>query len=386
MKIFHFFSTIIHVVILSALSVYSANAKEEIIIADLRIVYERGFFDETSFSGDISDIRFYMGSDYLGSSDRVVIDYNISGGVFDLNTFLVQGLRMKEDGVDIFIDRFSIENMVIDNQVFNLMAPDSLGTPKIYKTGDILIEDVNFEFDGSRISLDKFYLSNINLLPFQASYIPDYDSEIYLDRFTVALSPYDPTLAEYHMILNMLGINDITLNMNSVASHRNVGDRYRQVGTSEIELIGFGSLESYSDIEYLKQSYHMLNQTNFENIDPDQALLLFSSLGGGIFFNSFELSYTDKGLMDYAFTFASQSTGMNRNDIADMSVMMMQTQLMQFPDIANMVIPPVERFIRRGGRIVISIEPTVNLPVISLVPLMASPADAINVLGVRVYN
>ena len=59
---------------------------------------------------------------------------------------------------------------------------------------------------------------------------------------------------------------------------------------------------------------------------------------------------------------------------------------MQFPDIADLIIPPIERFIRRGGRIVVSAKPTVSLPIISYLPLMESPSDAINVLGVRVTN
>ncbi len=72
--------------------------------------------------------------------------------------------------------------------------------------------------------------------------------------------------------------------------------------------------------------------------------------------------------------------------LPDMSVMMLQAELMQFPELANMVIPPIEQFIKRGGRLVVSIEPSVKLPVISMVPLMSSPADAISVMGLRVSN
>ena len=93
-----------------------------------------------------------------------------------------------------------------------------------------------------------------------------------------------------------------------------------------------------------------------------------------------------RGFMDYAFTLASQSSGMTRDDIADLAVMSIQGELMQFPDIADLIIPPIERFIQRGGRIVVSAEPTFSLPIISYLPLMESPSDAINVLGVRVTN
>ena len=370
-------------IMMSFMAVFAANAQDDIFIGEMRIAYERGYFDQNTLKGDVSDIRFYAGNDYLGSSERLVLDYDLSGGVFRLNTFLVEGMRMNDENVDIFLGRMSIEDMVMDDQILDTVIN---GGFSVYRTGEIVINDLDIEAEGSRISIEQFSMSNIPLLPYEGASIPDYDSEFILEKFTIALSPYDPTLAEYHMMLNMLGINDITINANSIASHRNVGNRYRQISTGDIELVGLGTFETYGDLEYLKPTYHMINQSDFENIEPDQALLMLSSLGGGIFINSLELSYSDNGLMDYALSLAGQTSGMTRGDIADMTVMMMQAELMQYPDLANMVIPPLEQFIKRGGRLVVSIEPTVSLPIISLPPLMSSPAEAINVLGLRVSN
>ena len=370
-------------IMMSFMAVFAANAQDDIFIGEMRIAYERGYFDQNTLKGDVSDIRFYAGNDYLGSSERLVLDYDLTGGVFRLNTFLVEGMRMNDENVDIFLGRMSIEDMVMDDQILDTVIN---GGFSVYRTGEIVINDLDIEAEGSRISIEQFSMSNIPLLPYEGASIPDYDSEFILEKFTIALSPYDPTLAEYHMMLNMLGINDITINANSIASHRNVGNRYRQISTADIELVGLGTFETYGDLEYLKPTYHMINQSDFENIEPDQALLMLSSLGGGIFINSLELSYSDNGLMDYALSLAGQTSGMTRGDIADMTVMMMQAELMQYPDLANMVIPPLEQFIKRGGRLVVSIEPTVSLPIISLPPLMSSPAEAINVLGLRVSN
>lgn len=370
-------------IMMSFMAVFAANAQDDIFIGEMRIAYERGYFDQNTLKGDVSDIRFYAGNDYLGSSERLVLDYDLTGGVFRLNTFLVEGMRMNDENVDIFLGRMSIEDMVMDDQILDTVIN---GGFSVYRTGEIVINDLDIEAEGSRISIEQFSMSNIPLLPYEGASIPDYDSEFILEKFTIALSPYDPTLAEYHMMLNMLGINDITINANSIASHQNVGNRYRQISTADIELVGLGTFETYGDLEYLKPTYHMINQSDFENIEPDQALLMLSSLGGGIFINSLELSYSDNGLMDYALSLAGQTSGMTRGDIADMTVMMMQAELMQYPDLANMVIPPLEQFIKRGGRLVVSIEPTVSLPIISLPPLMSSPAEAINVLGLRVSN
>ena len=370
-------------IMMSLVAVFAAHAQDDIFIGDMRIAYERGYFDQNTLQGDVSDIRFYAGNDYLGSSERLVLDYDIIGGLFKLNTFLVEGMRMNDENMDIYLSRMSIEDMVMDDQFLDTVIGGGIS---VYRTGDIVVNDLDIEAEGSRISIERFSISNIPILPYEGASIPDYDSEFILEKLTIALSPYDPTLAEYHMMLNMLGINDITMNANSIASHRNVGNRYRQVSTADIELVGLGTFETYGDLEYLKPTYHMMNQSDFENIEPDQALLMLSSLGGGIFINSLELSYRDKGLMDYALSLAGQTSGMTRGDIADMTVMTMQAELMQYPDLANMVIPPLEQFIKRGGRLVVSIEPTVSLPIISLPPLMSSPAEAINVLGLRVSN
>ena len=371
---------------LAMLAVLPAHAQDEFTLGDMRIVYDSGYFDTDSLKGDLSNIRFYSGNSYIGSSDRLVIDYTLASGVFKLNTFLVEGLRFSDDDVNIYMESMSIENMIIDDQVLDQAFLESDAGVKVYNSGEIRINDIDIEAEGSRISLSELYVSDIPILPYQASTIPDYDSEIYIDRLTIALSPYDPSLAEYNMMLNMIGINDITVNMNSISSHRNIGDRYRQISNAEIQFVGLGTVETYGDIEYLKQTYHMFNENDFEDIDPSQALLVLSSFGGGIFINSIEMSYTDRGFMDYAFTLASQSSGMTRDDIADLAVMSIQGELMQFPDIADLIIPPIERFIRRGGRIVVSAEPTVSLPIISYLPLMESPSEAINVLGVRVTN
>ena len=370
-------------IMMSLVAVFAAHAQDDIFIGDMRIAYERGYFDQNTLQGDVSDIRFYSRNDYLGSSERLVLEYDFTGGVFKLNTFLVEGMRINDENVDIYLGQMSIEDMVIDDQFLNTVIDGGIS---VYRTGDIVVNDLDIEAEGSRISIERFSISNIPLLPYEGASIPDYDSEFILEKLTIALSPYDPTLAEYHMMLNMLGINDITMNANSIASHRNVGNRYRQVSTADIELVGLGTFETYGDLEYLKPTYHMMNQSDFENIEPDQALLMLSSLGGGIFINSLELSYRDKGLMDYALSLAGQTSGMTRGDIADITVMTMQAELMQYPDLANMVIPPLEQFIKRGGRLVVSIEPTVSLPIISLPPLMSSPAEAINVLGIRVSN
>ena len=380
------FNTLMITIMMSFMAIFAANAQDNIFIGDMRIAYERGYFDQNTLKGDVSDIRFYSGKDYLGSSDRLVLDYDLTGGVFRLNTFLVEGMRMNDEDVDIYLGQISIEDMVMDDQMLDPMFWGIDGGFSVYRTGDIIINDLDIESEGSRLSIERFSMNNIPLLPYEGAFIPDYDSEFILEKLTIALSPYDPTLAEYHMMLNMLGINDITINANSIASHRNVGDRYRQISTADIELVGLGTFETYGDLEYLKPTYHMINQSDFENIEPDQALLMLSSLGGGIFINSFELSYSDKGFMDYALSLAGQTSGMTRGDIADMTVMMMQAELMQYPDLANMVIPPLEQFIKRGGRLVVSIEPTVSFPIISLPPLMSSPAEAINVLGLRVSN
>ena len=370
-------------IMMSLVAVFAAHAQDDIFIGDMRIAYERGYFDQNTLQGDVSDIRFYSRNDYLGSSERLVLEYDFTGGVFKLNTFLVEGMRINDENVDIYLGQMSIEDMVIDDQFLNTVIDGGIS---VYRTGDIVVNDLDIEAEGSRISIERFSISNIPLLPYEGASIPDYDSEFILEKLTIALSPYDPTLAEYHMMLNMLGINDITMNANSIASHRNVGNRYRQVSTADIELVGLGTFETYGDLEYLKPTYHMMNQSDFENIEPDQALLMLSSLGGGIFINSLELSYRDKGLMDYALSLAGQTSGMTRGDIADITVMTMQAELMQYPDLANMVIPPLEQFIKRGGRLVVSIEPTVSLPIISLPPLMSSPAEAINVIGIRVSN
>jgi len=156
--------------------------------------------------------------------------------------------------------------------------------------------------------------------------------------------------------------------------------------SSNLELVGLGELEIYSDVEILKTTFNMIDQFNFEDEDPTQSLMLMSSLGGGFFINYIEVMYQDQGLMGFVMNAAEQSMLMDRNQISDMILDLMSIQLMAYPDINSSLIPPMERFLKRGGRIVASVEPRSSLPVISLFAQIQTPEDAIREFGFKLRN
>ena len=139
------FNTLMITIMMSFMAIFAAHAQDNIFIGDLRIAYERGYFDQNTLKGDVSDIRFYAGNDYLGSSERLVLDYDLTGGVFRLNTFLVEGMRMNDEDVVIYLGRMSIEDMVMDDQMLDPMFWDIDGGVSVYRTGDIIINDLDIE-------------------------------------------------------------------------------------------------------------------------------------------------------------------------------------------------------------------------------------------------
>ena len=109
----------------------------------MRVVYDRGYFDTDTLKGDVSDIRFYSGNSYFGSSDRLVLDYELASGVFKLNTFLIEGLRISDEGLNVYMESMSIENMIIDDQVLDQAFLESDAGVKVYNSGEIRINDIS---------------------------------------------------------------------------------------------------------------------------------------------------------------------------------------------------------------------------------------------------
>jgi hypothetical protein len=113
---------------------------------------------------------------------------------------------------------------------------------------------------------------------------------------------------------------------------------------------------------------------------------MFSSLGGGLFINYLEVTYQDQGLMGFVMTAAEQSMLMDRNQISDLILDTLTIQFMAYPDVMTSLLPPMERFLKRGGKIVASVEPGSSLPLISLIAQVQTAEDAITVFGFKLNN
>jgi len=367
--------------------VFPVQASNQFKLGNIDVMYDGGFFDADRFTGDITSVRLYENGKPVAYMDHFVIRHRKrAGGVVQLEQFLIEGLRVRDDDVALTIDRVSIEDSVFEEDMLKSEFWDTNEEPDIYYLGEISIDNLMMNIEGSEIALDQLIIDNFPLMPLQSDIIPDYEGGFILKGLVFDLNPNDPELREFHQMLSQMGLQDITINANAITNHRNKGDRYHQKTSSNLELVGLGELEIYSDVEILKTTFNMIDQFNFEDEDPTQSLMLMSSLGGGFFINYIEVMYQDQGLMGFVMNAAEQSMLMDRNQISDMVLDLMSIQLMAYPDINSSLIPPMERFLKRGGRIVASVEPRSSLPVISLFAQIQTPEDAIRVFGFKLRN
>ena len=365
----------------------SVQASNQFELGNMDVMYDGGVFDVDRFTGDITSVRIYEDGNPVAFMDRFAIRHRKrAGGVVQLEQFLIEGLRIRDDDVAMAVDRISIEDSVFEDDLLELEFWDTNEEPDIYFLGEIAVDNLRMTIEGSDIALDQLIIDNFPLMPFQSDNIPDYEGGFVLKGLVFDLNPNDPELREFHQMLSQMGLKDITINANAITNHRNKGDRYHQKTSSNLELVGLGELEVYSDVEILKTTFNMVDQFDFENDDPTQSLMMLSSLGGGLFINYIEVMYQDQGLMGFAMNAAEQSMFMNRNEISDMVLDLMTIQFMAYPDITSSLLPPLERFLKRGGKIVVSVEPKSSLPVISLFAQIQTPEDAIRVFGFDLRN
>ena len=368
-------------------SFYPVQASDQFSMGNIDVMYDGGYFDPDRFMGDITSVRLYEDGKPVAYIDHLIVKHRKrAGDVVQLDQFLIEGLRIRDDDVVITIDRLSIKDSVFDDEMLESDFWNTNEEPDIYYLGEVAVDNLRMTIEGSDIALDQLIIDNFPLMPFQSDFIPDYEGGFILKGLVFDLNPNDPELREFHEILSQMGLRDITINANAITNHRNKGDRYHQQTSSNLELVGLGELETYSDVEILKTTFNMIDQFQFDDDDPTQSLLMLSSLGGGFFINYIEVMYQDQGLMSFVMSAAEETMFMNRNQISDMILDAMTIQFMAYPDITSDLLPPMERFLKRGGKIVASVEPKSSLPVISLFAQIQTPEDAIRVLGFDLRN
>ena len=366
---------------------YPVQASDQFEIGNVLVMYDGGYFDADRFTGDITDVRFYEDGQAVAFADHFAVRHRKrAGDVIQLEQFLLEGLRVRDDDFVMTVDRVSIEGSIFGNEMFDMDFWNTNEEPDIYYLGEVSIDNLRMNVEGSEIALDQLVIDNFPLIPFQSDTIPDYEAGFILKGLVFDLNPNDPELMEYHNMLAQMGLQDITINANAITSHLNKGDRYHQKTSSNLELVGLGELELYSDIEVLKTTFAMIDQFNYDNDDPMQSLMMLSSLGGGLFINYLEVTYQDQGLMGFVMTAAEQSMFMDRNQISDMILDTLTIQFMAYPDVMTSLLPPMERFLKRGGKIVASVEPGSSLPLISLIAQVQTAEDAITVFGFKLNN
>jgi hypothetical protein len=366
---------------------YPVHASDQFEIGDVLVMYDGGYFDADRFTGDITDVRFYENGQPIAYADHFAVRHRKrAGDVVHLEQFLLEGLRVRDDGFVMTIDRVSIEGSIFGNEMFDMDFWDTNEEPDIYYLGEVSLDNLQMNIEGSEIALDQLVIDNFPLMPFQSDTIPDYEGGFILKGLVFDLNPNDPELMEFHTVLAQMGLQDITINAKAITSHLNKGDRYHQKTSSNLELVGLGELELYSDVEILKTTFTMMDQFNYDNDDPVESLLMLSTLGGGFFINYLEVTYQDQGLMGFVMNAAEQTMLMDRNQISDLILDTLTIQFMAYPDVMTSILPPMERFLKRGGKIVASVEPGSSLPLISLIAQIQTPEDAIRVFDFKLSN
>ena len=121
--------------------------------------------------------------------------------------------------------------------------------------------------------------------------------------------------------------------------------------------------------------------------DPDDNGAALLGLSGAVSLEAAELVIDDAGALDILFAIGAEEQGISEDEARMMSRMMIAGGLQQtFPENVSRMVPPIEAMIQSGGRLAITAQPDMPLPLSSAIGFVMLPDLAIDQLGITITH
>lgn len=345
--------------------------------------FEDGSIDMTTGSGELYDVTVAEGDDVLLRADYLSIDASGTVGGIDwfVHDLVADNAEMPYEG--LFIGRLELEDIAFGR----LVEDEGMADYEQYITADtrVSLENIGMVAEDALFSVDR-----VVSLPFSFGQLNAGLQIVTSAGFEVenlTAMPLDESAPGENPILDKLaerGVTDIgmdlrlatgaSLNGDSIQLFYGIEGGVRDLAASRFSIAFSTTQDAYSQLIPLL-------------MDPEENGAALLGLSGVMALDGAEFAIGDNGLMDILFEIAAEEEGISDGDARTIARIGIASVLQEsFPENAPRLLPPIEAFISRGGRLDIAAAPQTPVPLSSSLGFMMLPDLAIDQLGISVEH
>lgn len=344
--------------------------------------FSEGSVDMGTGSGELSDVTVLEDGEIVLRADYVFIDASgtVAGPDWFIHELVAENAEMP--GEQVFVGKIELRDIAAGMLADD--APPANVEDVVTSDTKVLFENVGFSSPEALVSIDS-----IATLPFDFDRMANGDlvmtsSGFEVNGVTVMGQDSSAELAPLFDALAERGITDLGMDLR-VESLAEVGsDDLRiyyglETGIGELTALSFGMV-------------FQISQDAYQNLvpllaDPDDNGAALLGLSGAVSLEAAELVIDDAGALDILFAIGAEEQGISEDEARMMSRMMIAGGLQQtFPENVSRLVPPIEAMIQSGGRLAITAQPDMPLPLSSAIGFVMLPDLAIDQLGITITH
>lgn len=344
--------------------------------------FSEGSVDMGTGSGELSDVTVLEDGEIVLRADYVFIDASgtVAGPDWFIHELVAENAEMP--GEQVFVGKIELRDIAAGMLADD--APPANVEDVVTSDTKVLFENVGFSSPEALVSIDS-----IATLPFDFDRMANGDlvmtsSGFEVNGVTVMGQDSSAELAPLFDALAERGITDLGMDLRVESLAEVGGDDLRiyyglETGIGELTALSFGMV-------------FQISQDAYQNLvpllaDPDDNGAALLGLSGAVSLEAAELVIDDAGALDILFAIGAEEQGISEDEARMMSRMMIAGGLQQtFPENVSRLVPPIEAMIRSGGRLAITAQPDMPLPLSSAIGFVMLPDLAIDQLGITITH
>lgn len=345
--------------------------------------FEDGSIDMRTGSGELYDVMVLEGDDVILQADYVFIEASGEVGSIDwfVHDMVADNAEMPYEG--IFIGRLELKDIA-----FGRLAEDEeMADYEQYITAEssVVLENIGMVAEDALLSVDR-----VVSLPFSFGQLNSGLQIVTSAGFEVdgiTVMPLEDSAPGENPVLDKLaehGISDIGMDMKIAAGATLSGDSMQLFYGIEAGMRDLAGTRFTIALSMAQEAYSQLVPMLMEPKENGAALL---GLSGAVSLDGAELVIDDSGLMDILFEIAAEEEGVSEGDVRTMARISVAAVVQEtFPQNLSRILPPIEAMISQGGRLDITAEPQMPVPISSSLGFAVLPDLAIDQLGITVTH
>jgi len=344
--------------------------------------FSEGSVDMGTGSGELRDVTVLEDGEIVLRADYVFIDASgtVAGPDWFIHELVAENAEMPDE--QVFVGNIELRDIAAGMMADD--APPANVEDLVTSDTKVLFENIGFSSPEALVSIDS-----IATLPFDFDRMANGDLVMTSSGFevtgvTVMGQDGSAELAPLFDALAERGITDLGMDLRVESLAEVGGDDLRiyyglETGIGELTALSFGMV-------------FQISQDAYQNLvpllaDPDDNGAALLGLSGAVSLEAAELVIDDAGALDILFAIAVEEQGISEDEVRMMSRMMIAGGLQQtFPENVSRLVPPIEAMIRSGGRLAITAQPDMPVPLSSAIGFVMLPDLAIDQLGIAITH